>query len=154
MPNDVLRTLLEGVASGVLASVAYAIYSKITDRVGQESVPTRQYSERLAELTSSLKEASSEVDTILRELSEVAQKREAAVRQLESDLSVMESKERELKDRIETLARTPIPVADHFAKLLELGEKRSARRDYLLFGAGVVITTAIAIIMELIKHNA
>jgi hypothetical protein len=63
----------------------------------------------------------------------------------------LESREREMKERIETLQKTPIAVAEHFAKLLEPAERRSARRDFILFGAGVVVSTVIALIFERFK---
>jgi hypothetical protein len=46
------------------------------------------------------------------------------------------------------LEKTPLAVAEHFAKLVAPGEKRSAMRDYLLFGAGVVVSTAIGIVIQ------
>jgi hypothetical protein len=51
-------------------------------------------------------------------------------------LSSLEARKKELKEKIETLQKVPIPVADHFAKLIESGEKRNARRDYILFIRG------------------
>ncbi len=65
-------------------------------------------------------------------------------------MQTLETREKELKEKIEALESTPLPVAEHFAKLLESGEKRSAKRDYVLFGAGVVVTTGVAIIIQVI----
>ena len=90
------------------------------------------------------------MDPILSELTQVARDREEAVARLESALTEMETKERETKERIEALQDLPIPVAEHFAKLVVPTERRNARRDYLLFGAGVVVTTIIAVIMQAI----
>ena len=108
------------------------------------------YSEQLAKLTRSLTESSREVDRVLRELTEVASNREASVNKLESELSRLETKEQELKQRVDALANVQLPVADYFAKLVQKGEKRSAMRDYVLFGAGVVVSTSIAIILKLL----
>ena len=36
-----------------------------------------------------------------------------------------------------------------FAALVTPGERRSAMRDYLLFGAGVVVSTAIGIAIQI-----
>ena len=41
-------------------------------------------------------------------------------------------------------------MAEHFAKLTEVGEKRSAKRDYLLFGAGVIVSVLTAIGLRLL----
>ena len=122
-------------------------------RFGPKFKSSAVYSEQLSRLTSSLKKASREVDRVLNELSEVASDRERAVKKLESDLTSLERKEIDLKQRIDTLEKFPLPVADHFAKLIESGEKRSARRDYVLFGAGVLVSTGIAMILKLAGVN-
>ena len=90
------------------------------------------------------------MDTVLAELAKVARNRETAVQKLENDLVSLDSREKELKTSIKTLEKTPIPVAEHFAKLVADGEKRGARRDYMLFGAGVVVTTIIAIVIQIV----
>lgn len=110
----------------------------------------KTYAERLSELTNSLNNASREVDSILAELSSVTKEKQSSVKQLEQVLSDLEKRENELKDRIAALENVPIPVAEHFAKLMQSGERRSAKRDYLLFGAGVLVTTLIAIIIQII----
>src|SRR5262245_21251936 len=109
----------------------------------------KSYSERLAELTESLTKASREVDNVLEELAAVAKGRAQAVEQLKADLDSMQGREKELKQRIETLERTPVAVAEHFAALVKPGERRSAKRDYLLFGSGVVVSTAVGIVIQL-----
>src|SRR5438067_2174644 len=72
--------------------------------------PERPYSERLAELTESLSKASREVDAVLVELSRVAKDRAQAVQRLEVDLATMEGREKELKERIDALEKTPLAV--------------------------------------------
>ncbi len=115
-----------------------------------QTEPKKPYAERLSELSSSLTKASREVDSVLGELAEVAQSREAAVQKLETDIETLETREKALKEKIETLASTPLPVAEHFAKLLESGARRGAKRDYVLFGAGVIVTTVIAILIQVV----
>ena len=61
----------------------------------------------------------------------------------------MEKREKELEEKIDLLQHVPIPVAEHFARLVGPGEKRSAMRDYLLFMAGVIGTTIIAIVLQI-----
>ena len=118
----------------------------------EEPKPQKTYSKRLWELTSSLTSASSQVDLFLNELSSVAKEREASVRQLQDGLKSLEKQEKDLRDSIEALQQTPLPVADYLARILESREKRSAKRDYVLFGSGVVATTVIAIaIQSLVK---
>jgi len=62
-----------------------------------------------------LTKASKEVDSVLGELAQVARNREVAVRKLEVDLGALEGREKELKEKIEALEKTPLPVAEHFA---------------------------------------
>jgi ElaB/YqjD/DUF883 family membrane-anchored ribosome-binding protein len=140
---------------GALASLAAGgfvssgIIRKLLVRVFSKPEPQKTYSERLSELTSSLTTASAEVDSLLNELSKVAKEKETSVKQLENGLTLLEQKERALKDNIHTLENIPIPVAEHFAKIVESGERRSAARDYVLFGAGVLVTTVITIAIQL-----
>lgn len=110
----------------------------------------KPYSKRLAQLTASLTKSSREVDSLLSKLAQVACSREGAVQKLETDLVTLETREKALKERIDALEGTPLPAAEHFAKLLESGEKRHTRRYYVLFGAGVLVTTVIAIIIQVI----
>ena len=80
----------------------------------------------------------------------LARSRESAVQELEAGVQALESREKELQNTIDALGQTPLPVAEHFVQLLERGEKRSRRRDYILFGAGVGVTTGVAIIIHLV----
>jgi uncharacterized protein YlxW (UPF0749 family) len=88
------------------------------------------------------------VDTVLAELSQIAKDRESAVQKIEAELQSLQNREKELQERIKTLQKVPLPVAEHFAQLTASGEKRSARRDYVLFGVGVIVSTVIAILLK------
>lgn len=107
------------------------------------------YAEKLSRLTSGLVKASSEVDGLLKELAVVAKQRAEAAEQLDGELKRLEAHEQELKKNVAELRAVPIPVAEHFAALVSKGERRSAWRDYILFGAGVVVSTLVAIILKL-----
>jgi cell division protein FtsB len=108
----------------------------------------KTYSERLATLTGSLTKASAEVDSVLQEMVKVTAERERSVQALEAGLANLEKTEKELKEKIALLQSVPIPVAEQFAKLVAPAEKKSARRDYVLFLAGVVASTVIAIVLK------
>jgi DNA repair ATPase RecN len=111
----------------------------------RKSKSTQTYSEQLAALTHNLTQSTQQVDLILSELAQVAKEREANIQALEVNLSNLEGREKHLQQRIEELQKVPLPAVEHFAKLLEPGERKSAWRDYMLFGAGVLLSTAIAI---------
>ena len=150
MGIEIVSTILGALASLLAGGIASTeVFQKLIHyALGKPKEPSKPYSERLAQLTANLTKASREVDNVLAELAQVAGSREAAVQKLEGDLASLESREKELKERINTLEKTPLPVAEHFASLIEAGEKQSAKRDYALFGAGVVVTTVIAVIIQ------
>ena len=141
-----LAALFSLLAGGIASS---DIVRQLVLKLLRKKLPRKSYSERLSELTASLTRASGEVDAVLGELSQVARDREKAANELQLSLAQLEKREKELKDRIDALQKVPIPVAEHFAKLVEPSERRSSRRDYLLFGAGVIVTTIIAIIIQI-----
>lgn len=152
MGIEIVASLIAGLASLLAGGLASNdLIQKLARRLLRVRTETpKPYGERLSELSASLTKASREVDSVLAELAQVARSRETAVQKLESDLQTLETREKELKDKIEALESTPLPVAEHFAKLLESGEKRGAKRDYVLFGAGVVLTTVIAILIQVL----
>ena len=145
---SIVAGLISLLAGGVASS---EVFKKLVLRLLGRKAPAKTYTERLSELTMSLTKASAEVDQVLAELSRVSRDRERAVHDLEAGLGQLEKREKELKDRIEVLQNVPLPVAEHFARLVEPSEKGSARRDYVLFGAGVVVTTIITVIIQLFK---
>lgn len=146
---DILVAILGALASLLAGGVASSeIIRKLIRAMLGKQAPQKTYSERLSELTSSLTTASSQVDSVLQELSVVAREKEETVKKLETGLAELEKREKDLKQKIEALQNVPLPVAEHFAKLVEPSERRSARRDYTLFGAGVVVTTIITLLFQ------
>jgi hypothetical protein len=143
----IMSSLIAALTGGLVAT---DFVRKLVYKLLKKELPPKTYAERLSELTSSLTKASSEVDAVFREMSQVSQEREQSVRDLETGLAQMEKREKELQEKIDVLQNVPIPVAEHFAKLVEPSEKRGARRDYLLFISGVAVTTVIAIVLQII----
>jgi hypothetical protein len=157
MVTDIVAPLLAllvsllGAAAVVFIPVTRKLIYQILQLFGFEGREAEKpYSERLSELMTSLIKASREVDGVLAQLAEVTRNREVAVQNLETESAALETREKELKESIQALEKTPLPAAEHFAKLLESREKRSARRDYMLFGAGVMVATVIAIIAQVV----
>jgi hypothetical protein len=146
---DLSLSIIGAAASLVAGASTNVIWELLRNRLKRKE-SEKPYSERLAELTGNLLKASREVDAVLVELARVAQDRAKAVQQLEADLATMEGREKELKERVEALEKTPLAVAEHFATLVAPGERRSAVRDYLLFGAGVVVSTVIGIAIQVL----
>ena len=147
--------LFLSILSGLIAAATGSVFTtefvlKLMYKLLKKEPAPKTYADRLSQLTSSLTKASSEVDAVLREMSQVSREREQSVRDLETGLAELEKREKELQEKIDVLQNVPIPVAEHFAKLVNPSEKRGARREYLLFISGVALTTVIAIVLEVI----
>jgi hypothetical protein len=160
MGIDILLAIASGIVSlavgkttalGLLEKLARKLGEPVIRRIFGKKEAAESYSSRVSALVETLDKTSSDMDTVLAELASVAKQRSEALKTLEADLQAMEKKEAETKQRIELLASVPIPVADRFAELASVGEKRSARRDYVLFAAGVAVSTIVAIAIELVK---
>jgi septal ring factor EnvC (AmiA/AmiB activator) len=113
-----------------------------------EPVRTETFRSKLDRLSGNLADASREVDAVLSELTSVAKAREEAVSRLEEELMALEQREQSLQQSIKQLENVPLPVVDRFAELTATGERRSARRDYILFASGVIVSTIIAIALR------
>lgn len=152
MDVEIILPIIAAVISMIAGRLARSVTAqKIINKILKKGeAQTKTYSERLTELTESLTDSTRQVDTVLAELAQVAKERESTVLALEENLQGLELREKDLQQRIEHLQQVPLPAVEHFAQLLEVGEKRSAGRDYLLFGLGVIVSTIIAIILSLL----
>lgn len=137
------------VAIAVLAYVGVAeLIKHCAFRRPRKEAQARPYAERLAHLTESLRRSSKELDAVLTELVQVAKDREAAVKNLEVNLTTLEVQEQQAKIRLEALEKVSNPAVVHFAKLIESGARRGAKRDYVLFGAGAVVSAVTAVVLK------
>jgi chromosome segregation ATPase len=134
-------SLLAGLAANLVSS-------QLKSRREEES-----HSDKLKRLTQTLTTTSVEFEEHLREMTELAHSREGAVRELEVRMTSLQAREQSLKTQIDTLQNTPIEVAEYFAKLTSAGESRSARRDYILFGLGVIVSTLIGVILHALGYT-
>jgi hypothetical protein len=149
---EIIITILGGVVSVLAGGVATSDLTKHLLKFllkGKLKPEELTYSEKLERLSSALSQTSREFDDLLRELAAVAKSRERAVQSLEANMKGLEARERELQEKIRHLEKVPLPVAEYFASLTTAGEKKSVRRDYLLFTAGVTVSTIIAILLHL-----
>jgi DNA-binding ferritin-like protein (Dps family) len=157
MNEDLMMTIMkaspyiEAIATLLGALVVFftqTLYRKQIEAKNVEEKTYKTYSERLSELTQNLSRSTKEVDKILLEMTGIAMNREYALNKLEADLLELEKREQDAKKRIKDLENVPLAVAEHFAQLTSAGEKRSARRDYFLFAAGVIVSTIVGVIMK------
>lgn len=136
-------------AISIGAAVAYLLFAQAyRNLISRGKTKEPSFSHRIAHLTENLSRSSRDVDDVLREIATVAAERQSAAAELEKELTRLAQRERELEKRIEDLNGIPIPVAEHFAKLMESGEKRSAKRDYFLCSAGVITSIISAIVLK------
>ncbi len=145
---DVSSVIMAASTSIVAGMSALHLYDLFRHVNAKNKIPPESFGDRLEKLTSGLRSASRQVDSVLGEIAQVAKDREETVQKLESDLAMLKDREKELKGNIDALEKTPLPAAEYFARLLESKEKRSAKRDYFLFGAGVITSAVVTIIIQ------
>ena len=146
MGIDVL-TILSGIISILTGAIAIFARQKLSRQEEKRNNPI-SYRERITKTLDTLKKASEEMEIATVEFNSIMKEKQSTIDDLEGKLSVLSSKETELTSRIETLQNVPIEVLKHFEEILNRGNKRSAYRDYLLFGAGVVVSIIVAIILK------
>lgn len=91
--------------------------------------------------------ATNKIDEVFSGITKLAQERQSVITALEAQLVVLTTRESEIKAKIQTLEKVPIEAVRHFEDLLKKGDRRSASRDYVLFGLGVVVSTIVAIVL-------
>ncbi|PYU76009.1 MAG: hypothetical protein DMG49_02005 [Acidobacteria bacterium] len=86
-----------------------------------------------------------DVDHLMLEIASLVRQRESNVAGYESKLADLGRRENEQKEKIVTLERVPFKAIRHFAEALMREDRRSAIRDYILFGLGVIVITVVAL---------
>lgn len=120
-------------------------FDKIQKKGNSES-----YGKKLSELATKIKKTASELDLLLVEVEIITQNRQDKMKSLEENLAQMNSIEVEQRKKIETLAQVKPEAIEYLLEHLEPAEKRSVRRDYMLFIAGLLFSALIAIILKLL----
>lgn len=111
-----------------------------------EPIPT--YRERISITLDALKKASDEMETATLEFNSIMKEKQSTIDELEAKLTDLSDKETELTSKIETLKKVPIEALAHFESILSKGDKRSAYRDYILFGTGVLVSIIVTILLK------
>lgn len=114
----------------------------------------RSYAERMHELTGSLSRTSDEFDSLLAEMRVAADQRATAVSEMEASLAELTAREEALRSRIVTLNAVQPEAAREFVELLRqqqvVSERRSAKRDYLLFVLGIAVGLVAQVVFTLL----
>jgi hypothetical protein len=137
----IIGALISALATVIAALIASRFITKSETLPPHYKEKTLNYRERMEKLSAALANASSEVDKVLEEIAMVSRAREENLKNLESKLNDLAEHEKELNTRVETLRNVPIPAIEYFLEATKKGEKRSAFRDYILFGLGIISTS-------------
>ena len=122
---------------------------RLLERLGLvELTDTTSFQAKIKKSLSALSNATREVDETVLAITKLATQREQTLSRLEAQLGELTTRESELKNKIQTLEQVPIEAIRHFEEVLNKGDRRSAYRDYMLFGAGVIVSTIIAILLK------
>ncbi len=153
MSREILSAILSGLAT-LLGGLTTYLVSRNAYRESRRELAKKgnvlNYRERMNKLSAELARASSEIDNVLEEMAIVSRAREEALKGLESKVDELSNREKELQTQVETLKNVPLPAVEYFLQVSEKGEKRSATRDYILFGLGVIVSTVVAIVLKLV----
>ena len=137
---------------GFIASIVGLVLIILIKKISQEKKevsPEISFSQRLDKLTASLASSSEEVDKVLTEMTLVAKERNLALATLEAQIDALAKRESEMKTKVDELQKVSIPALDYFLQAAESSEERGAKRDYLLFFAGIVVSAIVSLILEL-----
>jgi TolA-binding protein len=108
------------------------------------------FNARIDRLSRALRDVNSDLQDAVEDMERELAARESALLALQERLSELGTREQDLESRIQALSKIEPEAVKVFAELTAPGEKRSARRDYVLFGAGAATSLLTSIVFELI----
>jgi hypothetical protein len=109
---------------------------------------TLSYKEKLSQTLDTLKNAFALVDNATSEFTQLLLEKERNIEILQGRVDDLAKEEANLKNKVDSLQRVPLDALTHFEKILNKGEKRSAYRDYILFGLGVFVSIGITVLLK------
>jgi hypothetical protein len=150
---DNFISILSSIISIIGAAVGMSLFndklSIFIKKIGNNKAD-ETFSSKVEKLNSKLKKTSEEADVIIKEIETLTTERVEKVKKMEDEINVLADKEKQLNERIETLRNVPIEAVKQFEELLNKDNRRSARRDFVLFGLGVVVSTVITIVLKVL----
>jgi predicted transcriptional regulator len=146
--SAVLPQLLIAILIGLLFFIVEnRIISRRSSQAGSKATSTGD----LSRMVNGLNKTSNELDKILAQIVEVAQDRAEAATNLQAQMKKLEEAEEEYLVRIEILKNEPLRVMSDLLNELQPNQIRTPRRDFMLFLAGVVVSTLVSILLGLLK---
>jgi RecB family exonuclease len=90
------------------------------------------------------------MDNVIQEVVRDFQSRRAAVEALEARHRNLLQVEGELRERVQALQKVPLPALEYFQQNFREIERRSARRDIIMFLVGIIVTEAVTVLVRFI----
>ncbi len=146
--SGVILPLLITILIGLLL---FIVENRVIARRSKERGSKATSTGDLTRLVKGLNKTSLELDNILAEIVEVAQNRADAATKLQAEMKRLEVAEEEYLVRIETLKNEPLRVVNNLLNELEPNRIRTPRRDFMLFLAGVLLSTIVSIVLGLLR---
>lgn len=137
-------------------SLANAIAPLLGASIGVERRPHPHgdFERRIGEITQQLQQSGSDAQTLLDELGEVMEARRQQFFDAQARLLQMQMAESELQERVAALSAVKPEAAVAINALLdeslEARDRRGARRDWLIFGMGVLATAIVSLVFYLL----
>jgi uncharacterized Zn finger protein len=155
---DIVTTLLAGIVSMFAGAITFLLSSDVIKEktyrlLGLRKNKQESLSERIIRLNKSLKISSNEIESVLREMEEITKNKEKNIIIVEEKIEKLNAKENEMQTKINMMANNPLIKIDKIEKILEEGEKRSKKRDLVLFALGVIVSTVLSIFQKIIFNN-
>ena len=132
---------------GQIFSTFFYLFRRLRTKKSSEELT---FAEKLEKSVEQLKIASKDMDKLVIDITNLTSEKHDKLSKLEEELKKLSTKEEETRKKIEVLSQVPIEALQHFEEMMKPGEKKSAKRDYLLFAAGVIFSIISTIVLKLL----
>jgi hypothetical protein len=146
MSETISGGILQLLITLLIGLVLFLVEHRVISRRSRERGSKATSNGDLTRLVQGLNKSSIELDNILEQIVEVAHHRAEAATNLQAEMKRLEQAEEEYLVRIETLKNEPLRVINDLLNELEPNRIRTPRRDFMLFAAGVLVSTIVSIL--------
>jgi peptidoglycan hydrolase CwlO-like protein len=151
MSETISGVILQLLITILIGLVLFIVENRVISRRSRERGLKATSTGDLTRLVQGLNKSSLELDKILEQIVEVAHHRAEAATNLQAEMKRLEQAEEEYLIRIETLKNEPLRVINDLLNELEPNRIRTPRRDFMLFAAGVVVSTLVSIVWSYLR---
>jgi peptidoglycan hydrolase CwlO-like protein len=151
MSETISGVILQLLITILIGLVLFIVENRVISRRSRERGLKATSTADLTRLVQGLNKSSLELDKILEQIVEVAHHRAEAATNLQAEMKRLEQAEEEYLIRIETLKNEPLRVINDLLNELEPNRIRTPRRDFMLFAAGVVVSTLVSIVWSYLR---